>query len=124
MESADESRIAGYDALYRDFDSPVMRQFRQDAYGEDIGQHSWVGADEVRADIDRLSLSRTTRLLDLGCGPCGPLTFFLELGEEWTSPGFHTIHCDMRLAQLSVKTRYSIRVCNMLTPFGMVGWDL
>ena len=77
MESADESRIAGYDALYRDFDSPVMRQFRQDAYGEDIGQHSWVGADEVRADIDRLSLSRTTRLLDLGCGPCGPLTFVL-----------------------------------------------
>jgi hypothetical protein len=26
----------------------------------------------------------------------------------------------MGLAQLSVKTRYSIRVCNMLTPFGIV----
>jgi SAM-dependent methyltransferase len=74
---ADELRADGYDASYRSFDSPLMRRLRSAAYEEDIGQHSWVGADELRADIRRLELSAASRLLDLGCGPCGPLTFVL-----------------------------------------------
>jgi cyclopropane fatty-acyl-phospholipid synthase-like methyltransferase len=66
-----------YEGLYRDFDSPLMRELRHEAYGEDIGQHSWVRAEELRGDIPRLGLSRASRLLDCGCGPCGPLTFML-----------------------------------------------
>ena len=77
MKTAGESRAEGYEDLYRDFDSSSMRQLRVAAYGEDIGQHSWVVADEVRADIARLRLSDSSRLVDLGCGPCGPLTFVL-----------------------------------------------
>lgn len=71
------SRADGYESFYREFDSPLMRQLRREAYGEDIGQHSWVGADEVRGHIDLLKLSRSSRFVDLGCGPCGPLTFVL-----------------------------------------------
>src|SRR6185312_14371220 len=67
-----------YDTVYRDFDSPLQRELRRDAYGEDIGQHSWVTADEVRADLVRLKLSPRSRLLDLGCGPGGPLTFLVQ----------------------------------------------
>ncbi|HUQ79877.1 MAG TPA: methyltransferase domain-containing protein [Gemmatimonadaceae bacterium] len=67
-----------YDDTYRDFDSPLMRRVRTEAYGEDIGQHSWVTADELRSDIGRLSLTPSSRLLDLGAGPCGPLTFILH----------------------------------------------
>jgi len=52
-----------------------MQQLRREAYGEDIGQHSWVTADELRSDIERLSLSASSRLIDVGCGPCGPLVF-------------------------------------------------
>lgn len=68
----------GYDAAYRDFDSPLMRRIRAEAYGEDIGQHSWVSADELRADLGRLRLTPESRFLDLGCGPCGPLTFLMQ----------------------------------------------
>jgi SAM-dependent methyltransferase len=64
-----------YDVLYSNFDSPAMRHVRQAAYGEDIGQHSWVLADDLRRDLVRLRLSKTSTLLDLGCGPCGPLAF-------------------------------------------------
>jgi SAM-dependent methyltransferase len=64
-----------YDALYRQFDTPVMHQVRQEAYGEDIGQHSWVLAEDLRRDVTRLRLSGASTLLDLGCGPCGPLVF-------------------------------------------------
>jgi SAM-dependent methyltransferase len=81
METARESWVDGYESLYKEFDSPLMQQIRREAYGEDIGQHSWVTADEVRADIDRLKLSPSSRIVDLGCGPCGPLTFVLATVE-------------------------------------------
>lgn len=77
MTTTQDSRADRYEDFYRQFDSPLMRQVRREAHGEDIGQHSWVGADELRADIARLGLERTSRFLDLGCGPCGPLTFIL-----------------------------------------------
>jgi len=66
---------APYDKLYEHFDSPLMRQLRAEAYGQDIGQHSWVTAEELLADIPKLKLSPESCLLDLGCGPAGPLTF-------------------------------------------------
>jgi SAM-dependent methyltransferase len=66
---------AAYDKLYEHFDSPLMRQLRAEAYGQDIGQHSWVTADELLADIPKLQLSPESHLLDLGCGPAGPLTY-------------------------------------------------
>jgi SAM-dependent methyltransferase len=78
MSAQSDSKAPGYDSAYREFDSPLMRQLRQEAYDEDIGQHSWVVAAELRADIARLGLSRASRFLDLGCGPCGPLTFILN----------------------------------------------
>ena len=65
----------GYDKLYKEFDSLLMQKLRREAYGEDIGQHSWVTAEELQENIPLLNLSRTSRLLDLGCGPAGPLTF-------------------------------------------------
>lgn len=67
-----------YDALYRHFDSPLMCRLREEAYGEDLGQHSWVTADELRADIVRLQLAAGQRMLDLGCGPGGPLVFAVK----------------------------------------------
>ena len=70
-------RDDGYESLYREFDSPLMRQMRVEAYGEDIGQHSWVTADELREDITSLALSSSSGIVDLGCGPGGPLTFVL-----------------------------------------------
>src|SRR5215472_12878976 len=67
----------GYDAVYEEFESPPMQKVRQEAYGKDIGQHSWVTVEELEEDIPRLRLARASRLLDLGCGPCGPLVFIV-----------------------------------------------
>lgn len=78
MTAPTEPRADEYESFYREFDSPLMRQLRREAYGEDIGQHSWVSASELRGDIQRLSLSSASRFLDLGCGPCGPLAFIVK----------------------------------------------
>jgi len=78
MIAPESPSAKGYDPLYAAFDSPLMRRLRQEAYGEDIGQHSWVTADELRSDLRRLSLTTSSRLLDVGCGPCGPLVFAVK----------------------------------------------
>jgi len=78
MTNPRDSVNGNYDTVYREFDSPLQRELRRDAYGEDIGQHSWVTADELRADVARLKLSARSRLLDLGCGPGGPLTLLVQ----------------------------------------------
>ena len=67
----------GYDPVYEEFESPAMQKVRREAYGKDIGQHSWVTVEELEEDIPRLRLTRASRLLDLGCGPCGPLVFIV-----------------------------------------------
>lgn len=73
-DSTDQS----YDTVYKAFDSPLAQRMRAEAYGEDIGQHSWVTADDLRADVAMLNLSPATQILDLGCGPCGPLTLIVS----------------------------------------------
>lgn len=78
METRADSLKQSYQSLYENFDSPLMSQLRLEAYGEDIGQHSWVTAEDLRQDAPRLKLTRAARLLDLGCGPCGPLTFLMK----------------------------------------------
>jgi SAM-dependent methyltransferase len=66
-----------YDDRYKGFESPLEQQLRREAYGQDIGQHSWVTAEDLAEDMARLQLARASRLLDLGCGPGGPLTYIV-----------------------------------------------
>jgi SAM-dependent methyltransferase len=121
--------LDAYESFYRDFDSPLMRQMRREAYGEDIGQHSWVTADELRLDIDRLALSRTSRLLDLGCGPCGPLTFILaRVGCRGT--GVEQSSAALRVGQaralaVGVEAAFSATEANLdePLPFGDASFD-
>jgi SAM-dependent methyltransferase len=75
MCSPGEADDRNYDAVYDAFDSPSMRKVLHEAYGKDIGQHSWVTAEEIQEDIPRLKLTPASHFLDLGCGPCGLLVF-------------------------------------------------
>jgi len=70
-----------YAAVYSQFDSPLIQKVRSEAFEEDIGQHSWIVADELREYLDWLSLSATDRVLDFGCGPAGPLTYLVTHTE-------------------------------------------
>jgi SAM-dependent methyltransferase len=89
MSAHVDSERQTYDEFYKNFDSPLMRQLRAEAYGKDVGQHSWVTAEELEEDVHRLELSRSSRLLDLGCGPCGPLAYIVGL------VGCHTSGTDL-----------------------------
>lgn len=94
MDRPIDSAHRTYEPFYDSFDTPLMRQLRREAYDEDIGQHSWVTAADLRSDAARLALPADGVLLDLGCGPCGPLTFVM------LTTGCHGIGLDVSPAAL------------------------
>ena len=120
MASADEPASDTYDAFYRTFDSPLMQQIRREAYDEDIGQHSWVRVDEMREDVRRLALVESSRLIDLGCGPCGPLTFVLAAtrcvgtGVDASRAALHAGRA--RAASLGVESLLSLHAADLDAP--------
>jgi SAM-dependent methyltransferase len=68
----------GYRTTYNLFDDAVSRQLRQEIYGEDIGQNSWLTADEYRAWLTWLELSPEAQALEVGCGSGGPALFLAQ----------------------------------------------
>ena len=61
-----------YDANYGSFDTELYSEIRREAFGEDIGQNSWLTADEQDRFLSWLELSPGKVLLDVACGAGGP----------------------------------------------------
>jgi len=68
---ADEAGIY-YDTNYGKFDTELYSEIRREAFGEDIGQNSWLTADEQDRFLSWLNLSPGKVLLDVACGAGGP----------------------------------------------------
>lgn len=64
--------VEHYSAHYRTFGANVYEHVRGAAFGEDIGQNSWLTVDELDRFLSRLNLEPGKRLLDVGCGSGGP----------------------------------------------------
>ena len=62
-----------YDANYGNFQSELYAQIRREAFGEDIGQSSWLTSDEQDRFLNSLNLSPGKTLLDVACGSGGPV---------------------------------------------------
>jgi cyclopropane fatty-acyl-phospholipid synthase-like methyltransferase len=61
-----------YNANYRNFQTELYTQVRHEAFGDDIGQNSWLTSDEQDRFLKWLDLSPGKTLLDVGCGAGGP----------------------------------------------------
>jgi len=69
------SSVDLYGTAYGNFDTQVLEQVRRETYGEDLGQSSWITADEYRKFSDLIELVATDHVLDVGCGSGGPALF-------------------------------------------------
>ncbi len=69
-----KSKGAGsyYDANYGNFQAELYTEIRREAFGEDIGQNSWLTAEEQDIFLGWLELSAGKTLLDVACGSGGP----------------------------------------------------
>jgi SAM-dependent methyltransferase len=77
-EPGDAARVAAasttrlYDRTYARFELDARQQVRLETYGEDLGQNSWLTADEWREIIGWTALGPGSRALDVACGAGGP----------------------------------------------------
>jgi 2-polyprenyl-3-methyl-5-hydroxy-6-metoxy-1,4-benzoquinol methylase len=67
-----KSNAGHYDANYGNFESDLYAAIRREAFGEDLGQNSWLTADEQEGFIAQLALTSGKKLLDVACGAGGP----------------------------------------------------
>lgn len=71
-ETAGSGHVDHYGATYGNFASQVYGEIRAETYGEDIGQTSWLTAQEQDSFIGQLGLTSESHVLDVGSGPGGP----------------------------------------------------
>jgi SAM-dependent methyltransferase len=57
-----------YDSSYGNYELDAYRQVRIETYGEDLGQTSWVTAEESREIPELLGLNSTSVVLEIGSG--------------------------------------------------------
>ena len=67
-----------YNTFYDKFSADAQEAVRSETYGEDIGQSSWMTADELRRFIRLLNLNHSSNVLEIGSGSGGPALFLAE----------------------------------------------
>jgi SAM-dependent methyltransferase len=61
-----------YGANYGGFANDLYAEVRREAWGEEIGQSSWLTRDELERFSSQLQLGSSSRVLEVGCGSGGP----------------------------------------------------
>lgn len=61
-------QVNHYEAQYSNFKQNLYKEIRSEIYNVDIGQNSWITADEQDMFIDWLGIKSSNRLLDIACG--------------------------------------------------------
>jgi len=70
-----EDGTGHYDTTYGTFAQDLQAAIRAEAFGEDIGQNSWLTADEHRGFFTMLELGTSSHVLDVASGSGGPALF-------------------------------------------------
>ncbi len=68
----EEPMVDLYGASYGGFARDVYAEVRSEAWGDEIGQNSWLTRDELERFMVKLQLDGSSRVLEIGCGSGGP----------------------------------------------------
>lgn len=60
-----------YNGHYGNIQTETYREIRQETYGEDLGQASWITKEECLTFLSWLNLNQSSRVLEVACGSGG-----------------------------------------------------
>jgi SAM-dependent methyltransferase len=81
-----------YDRTYGSFADRLNATIRSEAFGEEIGQNSWLTADEHRGFFAWLEIDASSHVLEVACGSGGPALFMArETGCRVTGVDLHDV---------------------------------
>jgi SAM-dependent methyltransferase len=67
-----------YKGAYGNFEADVLSEIRRETYGEDLGQSSWITADEYSHFCDLLNIGSASSVLETACGSGGPALYIAQ----------------------------------------------
>lgn len=68
-------RVDLFDSTYGNFSDRVLAAVRSETYGEDIGQNSWITADEYDRFLSWLEVDADSQVLEVASGSGGPALY-------------------------------------------------
>jgi ubiquinone/menaquinone biosynthesis C-methylase UbiE len=118
-----------YDSAYGNSESDVYRLVRTETYGQDLGQTSWVNAEELEEIPRLLQIDATSNVLEIGCGAGGCALHFAAAigcrvtGIDVNAHGIHAAEQSAQLQQLSDRARFMEHNAATQLPFPDEGFD-
>lgn len=92
------SKVKLYPGTYKNYSDEIYMAIRNETFGEDIGQNSWLTADEYRGFFSILRLTKDARVLEIASGSGGPALFMVkETGCHLTGLEYDTNGVDNSL---------------------------
>jgi 2-polyprenyl-3-methyl-5-hydroxy-6-metoxy-1,4-benzoquinol methylase len=123
------SDFGHYDANYKNFESQLYAEIRREAFGEDIGQSSWISADEQDRTIPELALEAGKSLLDIACGSGGPALRIAErtgcsvVGVDVHQDAINTAKALAAERGLTERTNFQVADASSRMPFPDAHFD-
>ncbi len=66
------SKVKLYPGTYKNYSEEIYKAIRNETFGEDIGQNSWLTADEYREMFSLLGITGRSEVLEIASGSGGP----------------------------------------------------
>jgi cyclopropane fatty-acyl-phospholipid synthase-like methyltransferase len=118
-----------YNSTYGKFTDAVLTEIRQEAFGQDIGQNSWITATEMQRLLSLLSLKPTCNLLEVACGSGGPAMYIAEItacnvtGVDNNENGIATAEQLSAKKKSKGKINFQFADANSQMPFDLQSFD-
>jgi SAM-dependent methyltransferase len=128
MKNAKE-QVDLYNNTYGKFTDPVLAEVRNEAFGKDIGQNSWITASEMERFLLLLNVGPANNLLEIACGSGGPALFIAETlgcsiwGVDSNENGITTARQSVSQTPFAAKVRFEVADVDASLPFENESFD-
>lgn len=117
-----------YNSTYGNFREQVLAKIREETYGADIGQNSWITTDEYDTFYSWLNLSAGDHILEIASGSGGPALYLARkfkcriTGIDINEEGIKTAN-QQALAVEMRNARFQLADVNQELPFDDESFD-
>jgi SAM-dependent methyltransferase len=118
-----------YDNTYGNFADSILEEIRREVFGEDIGQNSWLTAEEYRRFFKWLKLDSSSEVLEIACGSGGPALFMTQvtgcrvLGVDDNETAIATAIKTAEEQRLVLQARFQLTDAGQPLPFENESFD-
>ena len=124
-----DSSVNLYSHVYADFAGAAETAIRRETYGEDIGQSSWLTAQEWLEFADLLGIGARSEVLEVGSGSGGPAVYLAAkrgcrvTGVDINEHGVHNAAALAESRDLGEQTRFETADASKPLPFPPDSFD-